>query len=466
MSTQNMTTDNLEKLFLEGNALMNSGDFDAAEQCFLAALKIDAQCGEVMANLAYLHEQRSNFIEAEKFYRQALRLLPQTIQIYLNYGVMLVKQKRFADAELIYQTALQIAPETPSTWSNYGVLLACTHRESEAEECYRKALSIDGTYRKARFNLSYILLRQGRYEEGFFCLESRDWQDLFTSYFDFPRWQGESLQGKSIVICFEGGYGDMIQFCRYASELKARGASKVSIICHPALTELLIRINDVDEVYSYELNVDKSGWDFWTPIISLPYFCGTHLNTIPASLPYLSADPDKVAALNTLFSNDKFKVGIVWQGNTLFENNEDRSVAQLETLRPILEVAGIQFVSLQKGAGEVQVREYTGTAPLAGGAVIQNFSDTAALIAHLDLVISVDTSVAHLAGALAKPCWVLLPQYRTDWRWLKYRLDSPWYPEVMRLFRQMPDEDWSAVAHRVALALEIWKAEQLLNLHK
>ena len=458
-----MTTDNLEKLFLDGNALMNSGELDAAEQCFLAALAIDGQCGEVIANLAFLHEQRSNFVEAEKFYRHAIALLPQTIQIYLNYGVMLVNQKRFADAELIYQTALQIAPEVPATWSNYGVLLACIKREQEAEQCYRKALSIDDNYRKARFNLSYILLRQGRLDEGFFCLESREWQDLFTPYFHFSRWQGEPLVNKSIVICFEGGHGDMIQFCRYASVLKAKGAIKVSLICHPALTDLFSRLRDIDDVYSYELDVDKSGWDFWTPLISLPHLCGTTLGTIPADLPYLSADPQKITAVRSFFSNEKLKVGIVWQGNILFENNEDRSIAQLDILRPILEVAGIQFISLQKGVGETQVNNYAGTPLLAGGKLIQNFSDTAALIAHLDLVISVDTSVAHLAGALGKSCWVLLPEYRSDWRWMKYRPDSPWYPEVMRLFRQMPDEDWSAVAHRVALALENWKIEKRNN---
>jgi len=455
-----MSEKNLEQLFFEGNACMNAGDLHAAEQCFMDALQLDSQCGEVIANLAYLKEQQGQFSLAEEYYRQALTLLPKTVQIYLNLGVMLMKLKRFSDVERIYQAAFAIDPDVAATWSNYGVLLACTKREVEAEQCYRKALQLDPNYRKARFNLSYILLRQGRYEEGWFCLESRDWQDLFSNYFYFRRWSGESLQGKSVVICFEGGHGDMIQFCRYASVLKSLGASKVSVICNPAITDLLTRMDDVDEVFSYELDVNKFGWDFWTPSISLPYFCNTRLDTIPAKLPYLRADAEKIEAYSNVFSKEKSKVGVVWQGNTLFENNDDRSIAQLQTLRPLLEVSDIEFISLQKGAGEVQVHQYTGRPLIAGGDLIKNFSDTAALIAHLDLVISVDTSVAHLAGAMGKACWVLLPDYRSDWRWMKARLDSPWYPDVMRLFRQMPDEDWGAVAIRVALALEYWKAKK------
>ena len=452
-----MSEKTLDQLFLEGNSLMNAGQLDDATACFLAALELHGECGEVIANLAFLKELQGDYGAAEQYYRQALNLLPQTIQIYLNFGVMLVKQKRFSDAELTYQLALAINPDVAASWSNYGVMLACTKRETEAEQCYRKALSIDPSYRKARFNLSYILLRQGRFEEGWFCLESRDWQDLFTPYFHFPRWLGESLQDKSIVICFEGGHGDMIQFCRYASVLKSQGASKVSIICHPSLVDLFQRMEDLDEVFSYNLDVDKSGWDFWTPLISLPYYCKTRIETIPAKLPYLSADPEKVSSHHRLFVDNRLKVGIVWQGNTLFENNDDRSISQLATLRPILAISGIQFVSLQKGAGETQAHAYTGSSFIAGGDVIDNFSDTAALIAHLDLVISVDTSVAHLAGAMGKACWVLLPEYRSDWRWMKHRLDSPWYPGTMRLFRQIANEDWAAVARRVALALEEWK---------
>ncbi|MFZ6849294.1 tetratricopeptide repeat protein [Undibacterium sp. RuRC25W] len=455
-----MSENTLLQRFLEGNALMNSGDLLAAEKCFMAALEINAQSGEVIANLAFLRELQGDLLQAEHYYRQALILLPTTIQIYLNLGVMLVKQKRFAEAEFTYRVALQIDPYSPGSWSNYGVLLACMKREEEAEQCYRKALTIDPSYPKARFNLSYILLRQARFEEGLLSLESRDWQDLFSNYFYFPRWQGESLQGKSILICFEGGFGDMIQFSRYASVLKANGASRVSLICHPALTALFDRMPELDDVYSYHLDVDKSGWDYWVPLISLPFLCGTRLESIPAHIPYLRADPEKIASFSSLFSDKTFKVGLVWQGNTLFENNDDRSIPQLAMLSPVLELDGMEFISLQKGAGESQIHQYAGLRVVPGGEFIQDFADTAALISQLDLVITVDTSVAHLTGALGKTCWVLLPDYRADWRWMTARDDSPWYPEVMRLFRQQPDENWTAVARRVATELEIWKAVQ------
>ena len=453
----------LEQLFSEGTALMNSGDLAAAEACLTTALAIHPYSGEVIANLAFLKERQGDVVLAERYYRQALHLLPTTLQIYLNMGVMLVKLLRFDEAKEIYERALQVDPNSPWVWSNYGVLYACMKRDTEAEQCYRKALELDPGYQKARFNLSYILLRQGRFEEGWYCLESREWQDLFSSYFHFPRWQGEALLGKSIVICFEGGFGDMIQFSRYASVLKHRGASRVSLICHPPLVKLFHTMADIDDVYSYDVDVDKSGWDYWVPMTSLPYRCGSRRESIPASIPYLYADPDKVISCSSLFEKKSLRVGLVWQGNPLFENNEHRSIADIEMLHPLLSLDDIAFVSLQKGAGERQLSQGLGQSLIPANQVMHDFSDTAALIAHLDLVISVDTAVAHLAGALGKTVWVLLPHYRADWRWMTEREDSPWYPGVMRLFRQQAEEDWTDVARRVAHDLKIWKAVKALQ---
>jgi Tfp pilus assembly protein PilF len=177
-----------------------------------------------MANLAYLKTQLRQYDLADQYYRQALSLLPENVQIHLNYGALLMLQYRFDEAEKHYRQALQIAPASAAAWSNLGVLLASTQREAEAEECYRNALLCDPAYQKASFNLSYILLKQGRYEEGWQRLEARAQDAVLNAYFHFPRWQGEALSGKRILIAYEGGFGDMMQFCRYASLLKAAGA--------------------------------------------------------------------------------------------------------------------------------------------------------------------------------------------------------------------------------------------------
>jgi hypothetical protein len=201
------------------------------------------------------------------------------------------------------------------------------------------------------------------------------------------------------------------------------------------------------------------GWDCWTPMLSLPLHCGTRLNSIPATLPYLQAMPERRARWQARLPTQGLRVGLVWKGNPRFENDADRSLSGLELLAPLGAVAGVQFISLQKGEGEDQARHPpAGLSLLHLGSEIEDFADTAAIVAGLDLVICVDTAVAHLAGALGRPCWVLLPHYKTDWRWLEGRSDSPWYPGLLRLFRQGPGEDWTAVVEEVRLALADWAA--------
>jgi hypothetical protein len=326
-------------------------------------------------------------------------------------------------------------------------------RESEAEQCYRTAMQLDGSYSKARFNLSYVLLRQGRLEEGWRCLEAREWYDALARHFTCPRWRGEALTGKSVLIGIEAGHGDMIQFCRYAVVLKAMGAIRIAVVCHPGLKQLFGTLSGVDEVFAFEEDALSSGWDFWTPPLSLPHYCHTRMNNIPAPIPYLAADPARVKMWAPSLPASGVRVGLVWKGSPRFENDADRSLSSLDMLAPLGAVAGTQFVSLQKGPGEEEARHPPdGLSLLALGSRLENFADTAAVVANLDLVIGVDTAVVHLAGAMGKPCWVMLPDYRTDWRWLVDRSDSPWYPH-MRLFRQPTEGGWPPVIAAVVDAL-------------
>jgi hypothetical protein len=440
-----------QQAYLDGNHRMAAGDLAAAEDSFMQALLLEPRHGAARANLGYLKERQGALAEAEFHYLQAIALMPDHAQLYQNLGVLLLKTKRFGESEAAMRMAVELAPESPSAWSQLGVLLACVKREQEAERCYLRALALEPGHARARFNLAYVLLRQRRFSEGWPLLEAR-WQfDDLAHAFHCPRWDGEPLQGRSLVIALEAGQGDMIQFCRYAPLLKARGAARIAVVCHASLRRLFTTLEGVDEVYAFDGAVPAEGWDFWTHPMRLPALFGTDLAGIP-SAPYLSAEPELVRHWQCLLPHQGLRVGLAWKGNPDFENDADRSLPSLLTLAPLANVPA-HFVSLQKGAGEEKAPP-AGMALQAVGPKLRDFADTAAVIANLDLVISVDTAVAHLAGALGKPCWLLLPDYRCDWRWMTERNDTPWYPS-MRLFRQSNAGDWTPVIDAVGRELTI-----------
>ena len=441
------------QLFEDGNSRLQAGDTRGAQSHFELALVMDPYFSEATCNLALLLEQAGATADAEALYVRAIRLQPAELQTWLNYGVLLLNARRMDEAEAVQRHALTLAPLAPPAWSALGVLLACRQRYDEAEQCYRKALELNPKFARARFNLGYILLRQGKMEEGWACYEAREHADRPARHFTCPRWRGENLRGLAIVISYEGGHGDMIQFFRYAIVLKAMGARHISVVCPPVLAPVMTTLAAVDEVLPYDKEVAVSGWDFWVLPMSLPLRCGTRLDHVPAPIPYLSADPARRARWAPRLPAAGLRVGLVWRGNPLFENDGARSLDSLAALVPLAAVAGISFVSLQKGRGEDEARlppAGMDIAPL--GADFADFADTAAVIDGLDLVISIDSAVAHLAGAMGKPCWVLLPDYRTDWRWMTERSDTPWYP-TMRLFRQPPGGGWDSVIADVAQAL-------------
>lgn len=422
-----------EILFMQANRHLADGDFPGAETCLARASELAPDSAEIWTNLALLKERAGQLAQAEACHRHALALLPGNQQILHNLGLLLFKARRFDEAETLCRLAVDEAAdiERAGALSNLGVLLACTGREAQAEHCYRLAIKADAGDAKASFNLSYLLLRQGRMEEGWRMLEYRPQSPTLSAYFNCPRWQGEPLQGKQLVICLEAGHGDLIQFCRYVALLPG---AVITLICHPALKSLMATLSGVAKLYAFDEQIAPTHWDYWVPVLSLPGLCGTRPDNIPAAIPYLSADPARAASWAARLPAGRMTVGLAWKGNPDFENDADRSLPSLATLEPLGAVAGVQFVSLQKGPGEDDTSAALDLLPL--GADLLDFADTAALIASLDLVISVDTAVAHLAGALGKPCWVLLPAYRCDWRWLAGRVDTPWYP-AMRLFRQI-----------------------------
>ena len=246
--------------------------------------------------------KRASSAEAEHQYLHSITLNPNLGKTIMNLGALLANQKRFVEAEAAYRRALELIPDSPAAWSNLGVLQACRKQEQSAELSYRRAIELDPDYRLAYFNLSYLLLRQGRFEEGWQCLEKRNWYERLEKNISCPRWKGESLKGRSLMIGFEAGHGDMIQFCRYASVLKAQGAARITIICHPALKTLFRSMDGVDAVFAFDEASESPQWDFWTPPLSMPLYCRTRLDSIPANIPYLHPDRRLVERWSSVLS--------------------------------------------------------------------------------------------------------------------------------------------------------------------
>ncbi|MDE2342855.1 MAG: tetratricopeptide repeat protein [Betaproteobacteria bacterium] len=418
------------------------------------AVSPESRTAQALANQALTLERQGEFARAEDCYRESLQANPSLAQSWVNFGAFLFRRKRFREAENAYRRAIAWAPAQASAWSNLGVLLACLKREGEAETCYRHALTCQPDYKKARFNLSYLLLRQGRFEEGWHCFESRDWPVAWPMESPVPRWQGEPLAGKAIQVVAEAGYGDVIQFCRYVPLLKSAGASRVILAVYPALKTLLQSLGGVDEVVSTEDPAREMKPDFRVPLMSLPFLFRTRSDSIPDPLPYLHAPESRKQFWGQQLPQGLLKVGLVWRGNPAHENDADRSLPGLSAFAPLALVPEVRFISLQKDVCDRDAAFAAGSRNrFDTGCRPSDFPDTAALLMNLDLVISVDTAVAHLAGALGRRTWVLLPDYMTDWRWMSAGHHSPWYPGIMRLFRQPAPGDWASVMSEVAGAL-------------
>lgn len=435
--------------------LLTRGErYDEAEQCYRIALHLDPANAKTHTNLGLLLETLGRDDEAEQCHRTAIDLDAGHAEVFANLGSLLAKQRRDEEADACYQQALALAPDSPLIHTGLGVLQNNTWRSAEAERSFRRAIVLDPDYVLARLNLGFLLLQQGRFDEGWQHHENRyspalPDQDKFPYPINvpFPQWRGEPLTGKSLLVWPEQGLGDEIQFCRYLPLLKRQGAAHITLVCKTPLTALMKTLEGVDSVLAVdEALADIAAHDYWTYPLSCPLHCKTDSASIPDSIPYLRASPERMAHWSERLPRHGLRVGLVWKGNRFHDNDGHRSLPHLSTLAPLWAVPGVHFISLQKGQGEDEARSPALDQALVHlGSELSDFADTAAIVAQLDLVIAVDTAVAHLAGALGKPCWVLLPAYKTDWRWLEGCADSPWYPGSMRLYRQPANEDWMPV---------------------
>jgi tetratricopeptide (TPR) repeat protein len=479
--------DYVDALCNRGNALVELQRLEEALACYDKALAInpkDAPALNNRANVLWALDRRD---EAMQSYDRALALAPDDLSIlkdrgaalgflqrseealecfdraltlkpddpYFLYkrGNMLSELNRHEEALACLDRAFELAPDDADGLGDRGNVLSALQRHAEAIASYDRALDIAPESAMAHWNRGLALLRVGDFEQGW---QEYEWRSkLKTSSasrreFAQPRWRGElPIAGKTILLFSEQGFGDTIQFVRYVPLIAALGA-KVILQVQPALKELVAHIDPAATVIGTDEELPP--FDLQSPLMSLPLAFKTRFETIPAKTPYLFTTPERISAWQArLPQSQLLRVGVVWAGNPDFMADRSRSIG-LQPLLPLLSVSGVQFFSLQKDlrAGDEELLQQHPHLIHLGGQ-LADFSDTAAIMSLIDLVICSDTAPVHLAGALRRPVWILL-QKQPDWRWMFEREDCPWYPTA-RLFRQPTAGDWDSVVGQVVTAL-------------
>lgn len=438
-----------------GLAQMQSEDAAAAAQSWGKAIALRPDYVAAWVNLGIAQAALAEPGTAEQSLRRAVELNPDLPEAHSSLAAVLGQLDRAAEGESCARRALELRPDDLDGLNNLGILLHQQGKLAEAEAVYRRAITLKPDFSKAHFNLSLTLLAKGDWTEGW---AEREWRvvggvgNVHDRKFPQPQWTGEDLSGKRILLYAEQGFGDSIQFLRYCAAVAARGA-EVVVEVPRALVRLAATAPGVSRVVAAGDKLPP--FDCHLALMSLPRLLGVTVENVQALPPYLTAPPSDWP--KRLAEWPGRKVGLVWAGDArphdpLATAVDKRRSLSLEILKPLLEAPGITFVSLQKGAGSGQLRKLDADLrPQDGMGDIRDFADTAALVSALDLVITVDTAVAHLAGALGRPVW-LLSRFDGCWRWLNGRDDTPWYPSV-RLFRQTAPGDWAGVVARLAAAL-------------
>jgi Flp pilus assembly protein TadD len=433
-----------------GKALLAKDLADEAIVACRRAIQLEPSMAQAYNNLGTALAAKGDLPPAIAAYDTALRLQPNLPELHNNLGVALRQSNHCALAVSACATAIKLRPDYADAHNNLGSAYMSCGDIGHALAAYRKAIDLNPQHASAHCNLGLALLVSGDFDEGCRQFEWR-WRvkelclrPIRTTQ---PAWEGSPLNGARILLHAEQGLGDSIQFVRYLPMVKQRGG-RITLACPRELVSLFNQLPDAEQVVPIDQPLPD--FDFHSPLVSLPRVLGTRLETIPAAIPYLKADPIRSAHWRERIPADRRrKIGLVWSGQPAHPNDRNRSIP-LTALSPLAQLSGIQFFSLQKGKAKeqssswpVELTDWTDQ--------LSDFAETAALMENLDLVITVDTAVAHLAGAMGKPVWILLP-LAPDWRWLLRREDSPWYPTA-RLFRQSAAGDWTAPVARVAEAL-------------
>jgi tetratricopeptide (TPR) repeat protein len=451
-----------------GVVLIHQSRLDEAEAALARALEIDPNHIGALLHQGLLMWRLGRLAQSEAAYRAVVARDAKNALAWNNLGLLLKDMNRLPESEAACRRALALNGNLAEVHNNLGNALWQLGRVKESVDAYRHALALRPDYAAARANLALPLLCLGDYDTAWPLYEARHDPSLGAEGVarppvPYPQWQGESLVGKSVLVWPEQGLGDSLQFCRYVPMLKALGAAQVSVACAPTQARLFESLAGVDRVIPLNGQGRIECHDYWCLMMSLPLRIGTTVATIPARVPYLHAQASELEKWRGRLPAAALKVGLVWAGNPRADQASSNAIDQRRSLDAhsfvaLLKTPGVTFVSLQLGdSTRPQIAQLPAALrPFDPMDDVRDFADTAAIVANLDLVITVDTSMAHLAGALGKPVWVL-SRYAACWRWFKDREDAPWYPSA-RVFRQTQPDVWDDVLQRVEQALEQWTA--------
>jgi tetratricopeptide (TPR) repeat protein len=429
-----------------GVALHYLGEWDEAAACLRHLLSVRPDYAEGHSNLANVLEALGDFTGAVRHLQQAIALNPGGAGPYVNLGLLLERESRTAEAEQMLKQAIAIEPACRTAHNNLSLLFDRQSRDAEAEWTWARALELEPDCAEAHLGLGLSRLRRGDFAGG---AKEYEWRfripGIPNPKFTQPRWDGSPLAGRTILFWEDQGCGDSIHFVRYAPLVAARGG-RVVVCCRPQLMTLLATCAGVEQVVSNAEPLPP--FDVYIPMPDLPGAVGTTLETIPGAVPYLSADETTAARWREEWQGIReLKVGIVWQGDPTNTADAQRSIP-LEHFHALAQVEGVRLFSLQFGAGREQLAKTPAGVAIADlGDRLGDFYQTAGAVKNLDLVITCDSAPGHLAGSLGVPVWVALAEL-ADWRWLRERSDTPWYPS-MRLFRQRKYGDWAEVFARI-----------------
>jgi tetratricopeptide (TPR) repeat protein len=447
--------------YAKGQALMQMHQFEEAVAAYSQAIELNPNYSAAYMGRGLTRSRLRDLEGAVVDYKIVERLDPNNVELYNNLGIVYSDQMLFDDAIAEYQKALVLNPENATAYGNLGVAYSACKNLDMAITAYKRALELVPTNYGVATNLSFALLAKGDFENGWRLFEARWKKSSHPRAFDKPLWLGrEDLTNKKILLHAEQGFGDTIQFCRYVDQVAPK-CKEAILLVHPPLVGLCQTLSCKVKVVSKEPPL--SDFDLHCPLMSLPLALGTLEHTIPAAMPYLHVDSAKESLWKSRLDQYKgLKVGIVWNGGHRKDQPETWGVNARRNLPlrqlELLQMDGVQWISLQKGEeAEAELHQFNsqshnGLNVIDWVADLSDYTDTAALIANLDLVISVDTSVAHLTGALGKPIWIL-NRFDSCWRWFLNRSDSPWYPTA-RIYNQPKPGDWKSVISEVKQDLQ------------
>lgn len=438
-----------------GLVLLAQGKYRKAVGCFERALRHDPAMSQAHYNLSRALRACNELARAEQSLRRAIALNPSDLPFHLELADLYQLMDRISDSLGACERGLQLKPDFPEMLMTLGNARQETGDYAQALDAYRRAVELNPNYPQARYQLALTRLGSGDYAAGWPLYESRldpAWIGAVSApVLPMPPWQGEDLTGKRLLVLTEQGYGDHIQFCRFVRPLAERGVEVFMGASQPLLG-LMRGLPGCAGLIATEEEAWRSGCDYWVFVGSLPYRLGVAPEAVVTETPYLSADPARVEFWRDALApyTDTLKVGLFWAGRPTHANDRRRSL-RLDQFAPLADLPGVTFVALQQGEPARQVLRPPPGMRLVSASGLNDFGETAALLAQLDLLITVDSAPAHLAGALGRPVWTLVP-FNPDWRWRMDGEASRWYPS-MRLFRQPRPGDWGGVMGRVREAL-------------